>query len=151
MASTIPLTPKNRRRRIPHQMKPIPSAYQRYKARCIKLGLCVRCCRKAATGLVSCRVCLKKLRERRMARHPKFCPECRKLIKPEERHAGRKLHKLCVQKRRYPQQHKSAVIAYQERHKRLGLCIKCPRKAFKGGFCRRHYAMVVERYYKRVS
>jgi hypothetical protein len=86
-----------------------------------------------------------------MARHPKFCPECRELIKPEERQIGKRFHKLCVQKRRYPQQHKSAAIAYQERHRRLGLCYSCPRKAFKGGLCRRHYGMVLERYYERAA
>jgi len=31
MASSALLTPKNRRRRIPHLMKPIPNAYRRYR------------------------------------------------------------------------------------------------------------------------
>jgi hypothetical protein len=132
-------------------MKPIPSAYKRYRERCIMEGLCVECSRKPETGLLRCRVCLERKQKLRMARHPKFCPECRKLIKPEERHAGRKLHKLCVQNRRYPQQHRSAAIAYQERHRKLGLCYNCLRKAFKDGLCRKHYGMVLERYYERAA
>ncbi len=132
-------------------MKPIPYAYKRYRERRIKAGLCVECSRKPETGLLCCRVCLERKQRLCMARYPKFCPECMKLIKPEERHAGRKLHKLCVQKRRYPQQHRSVVIAYQDRHRKLGLCYRCPRKAFKGGLCRRHYGIVSERFYRRVS
>ena len=132
-------------------MMSIPYAYKRYRERRIKAGLCVECSRKPEIGLLSCRVYLERKQKLRMARYPKFCPACRKLIKPEERHAGRKLHKLCVQKRRYPQQHRSVVIAYQDRHRKLGLCYRCPRKAFKGGLCRRHYGMVSERYYRRVS
>ncbi len=156
MASTIPfipLTPKNRRRRIPHQMKPIPSAYQRYKARHIKLGLCVQCSRKPQPGLLLCRVCLERVRKWRMARNPLFCGECKKLIKPEDRNRNR-LHRLCAEKRRArrePPIHRRAVLSYQERHHKLGLCHNCPRKAFKGGLCRRHYGMVLKRYYKRVS
>jgi len=56
-----------------------------------------------------------------MARHPKFCPECKKLIKPEERHSGKRFHKLCAQRRRartYPQRHRLAVLAYQRRHRK---------------------------------
>jgi hypothetical protein len=132
-------------------MKPLPNAYRRYRERHIMAGLCVECSRKPATGLLDCRVCLEKLRERRMARHPKSCPECRKLIKPEERHIGKRFHKLCVQKRRYPQQHRSAALAYQERHRKLGLCYSFPRKAFTGGLCRKHYGMVLERYYERAA
>ncbi len=135
-------------------MKPILSAYKRYRARHIKAGLCVQCSRRAAKGLLHCRVCLAKTREQSMARHPKFCPECRKLIKPEERRRGNRFHKLCAQRRRarmYPQRHRLAVLAYQERHRKLGLCYSCPRKAFKGGFCRRHYGMVLKRNYDRAA
>ncbi len=134
-------------------MKPIPSAYQRYKARHIKAGLCVLCSRKPERGLLRCRVCRERTRKWRMERHPLFCLECRKLIRPEER-TGRSIHKKCVQKRiarMHPLVHRRAVPAYQERHRRLGLCYDCPRKAFKGGLCQRHYGMVLERYYKRVS
>ncbi len=70
-----------------------------------------------------------------MERHPLFCGECKKLIKPKDRN-GRKFHKLSAEKRQsiwYPQIHKSAALAYQERHRKLGLCYDCPRKAFKGG------------------
>ena len=151
MASTIPLTPKNRRRRIPHQMKPIPSAYQRYKARHIRLGLCVQCSRKPKPGLLRCRVCLEGARKRHMERHPLFCLECGKLIKPEERHGGKRFHKLCALKRRartYPLSHRSAVIAYQRRHRELGLCQRCPEKIFRWGLCRKHYKMEQEKYYR---
>ena len=89
----------------------------------------------------------------RMERHPLFCGECKKLIKPEDRN-GRKFHKLCAEKRqsrRYPQIHRSAVIAYQQRHRIKGLCTSCPRKAFKGGLCRKHYGKVLERYYERTA
>ncbi len=126
---------------------------KRYQERHRRLGLCVQCSRKAATGLVSCRVCLEKERKQRMARYPLFCGECKKLIQPVERNR-RRFHKQCAEKRRArrePPMHRRAVLAYQERHRRLGLCYDCPRKAFKGGLCRKHYGMVLERYYKRVS
>jgi len=155
VASTIPLTPKNRGRRIPKlgRNTPISEAKKRFYERHSRLGLCVQCSRKAATGLVSCRVCMEKARKWRMARHPLYCLECRKLISPEER-TGRSIHKKCVQKRiarMHPLVHRRAVLAYQERHRRLGLCYDCPRKTFKGGLCRRHYGRWLERYYKRVS
>ncbi len=148
VASTIPLNPKNRRRRIPHQMKPIPSAYQRYKARHIKAGLCVQCSRKPERGLLRCRVCLERARKWHFERHPLFCLECRKLIRLEERHGGKRFHKLCAQRRRarmYPQQHRLAVLAYQRRHRKMGLCSSCPRKVFKNWLCRKHYRMERER------
>ncbi len=129
-------------------MKPIPSAHQRYKARHIKLGLCVQCSRKPQPGLLLCRVCQARIREQWRASHPLFCPECRKLIKPEERHGGKRFHKLCAQRRMartHPQQHRLAVLAYQRRHRKMGLCFSCPRKAFKGGLCRKHYRMERER------
>ncbi len=147
MALTTLLTPKNRGRRIPHQMKPIPSAYQRYKTRHIRLGLCIRCSRKPKPGLLCCRVCLGKARKRRMERHPLFCNECRKLIRPEER-TGRSYHRRCAQKRiarMHPLVHRRAVLAYRERHRKLGLCYSCPRKVFKNRLCRKHYRMKLER------
>ncbi len=134
-------------------MKPILSAYQRYKVRHIKAGLCIQCSRKPKPGLLRCRICLERERKRHMARHPLFCLECRKLIRPEER-TGRSIHKKCVQKRRARMHRlttRRAVLAYQKRHRKLGLCYRCPRKAFKGGLCRKHYGKVLERYYKRVS
>ncbi len=132
-------------------MKPIPNAYKRYRARHmrhIKAGLCVQCSRKPERGLLRCRVCRERERKRHMARHPLFCLECRNLIRPEERHGGKRFHKLCAQRRMartHPQQHRLAVLAYQERHRKLGLCYNCPRKAFKGGLCRKHYRMKRER------
>jgi len=133
-------------------MKPIPSAYQRYKARHIKLGLCVKCSRKPKPGLLRCRVCLERARKWHMARHPLFCLECRKLIRPEER-TGRSYHRRCAQRRmaRYPQRHRLSVLAYQRRHRKMGLCSSCPRKAFKGGLCRKHYRMAQEQYYERTA
>ncbi len=134
-------------------MKSILSAYQRYKARHIKAGLCVQCSRKPERGLLRCRVCLERTRKWRMERHPLYCLECRKLIRPEER-TGRRSHKKCVQKRIariFPLVHRRAVLVYQKRHRKLGLCIKCPRKAFKGGLCRKHYRMAQERYYERAA
>ncbi len=138
-------------------MKPIPNAYKRYRARRmrhIKAGLCVQCSRKPKLGLLRCRVCLERDRKRRLERHPLFCPECRILINPEERHGGKSFHKLCAQKRiarTHPPTHRRAVLAYQERHRKLGLCYNCPGKAFKSGLCQGHYGMVLERYYKRVN
>ena len=125
-------------------MTPQYKATNRYQERHRRLGLCVNCSRKAKTGMLQCRVCLARTREQWMARHPKFCPECGKLIKPEERHSGKKFHKLCAQRRRarmYPQWHRLAVLAYQRTHRKLGLCPQCPRKAFKGALCRKHYRM----------
>jgi len=134
-------------------MKPLPNSHQRYKARHIRLGLCVQCSRRAAKGLLRCRVCQEKARKRRIERHPLFCLECRKLIRPEER-TGRSIHKKCVQKRRarmHRLTHRRAVLAYQERHRKLGLCTSCPRKAFKRSLCRKHYKMAQERYYERAA
>ena len=134
-------------------MKSIPSAYQRYKARHIKDGLCVKCSRKPKPGLLYCRVCLERERKRRMARNPLFCLECRKLIRPEER-TGRNIHKKCVQKRiarMHHPAHRRAVLAYQDRHRKLGLCYRCPRKAFKGSLCRKHHRMAQEWYYERTA
>ncbi len=113
-----------------------------------RLGICASCSRKAKTGFIYCLVCQARIREQMMVRHPKFCPECWKLIKPEERTDGKRFHKLCAQRRRariYPQRHRLAALAYQERHRKLGLCYRCPRKAFKGGLCRKHYRMKRER------
>ncbi len=134
-------------------MKPLPNAYQRYKARHIRLGLCLQCSRKPKAGLVFCQVCLARMRERKMLQRPLFCPECKKLIKPKDR-TGRKFHKPCAEKRqsrRYPQIHRSAAIAYQERHRMKGLCTNCPKKMFKGSLCRKHYKMAQERYYERAA
>ena len=129
-------------------MTPQYKSTKRYQERHKRLGLCVSCSRKAKTGTLRCQVCLARAREQSMARHPKFCPECKKLIKPEERHSGKRFHKLCAQRRMartHPQQHKLAVLAYQRRHRKMGLCFSCPRKAFKGGLCRKHYRMERER------
>ncbi len=134
-------------------MKSLPNAYERYKARHIKAGLCVQCSRRATKGLLRCRVCRERARKRRMERNPLFCFECRKLIRPEER-TGRSIHKKCVRKRRarmHRLTHRRAVLAYQQRHRRLGLCTSCPRKVFKSGLCRKHYRMDQERYYERVA
>ncbi len=134
-------------------MKPLPSAYQRYKARHIKPGLCVRCSRKPEPGILWCRVCLERSRKRRMERHPLLCLECRKLIRPEER-TGRRIHKKCVQKRiarMHPPMHRKAALAYRRRHRMKGLCLQCPRKLFKGSLCRKHYRMAQERYYERAA
>jgi hypothetical protein len=128
-------------------MKPLPSSYQRYKARHIKAGLCVRCSRKPKPGLLCCRVCLERVRKRHMEHHPLFCLECRKLIRPEER-TGRSIHKKCAQKRiarMHRLTHRRAVLTYKERHRKLGLCTSCPRKVFKNRLCRKHYRMERER------
>ncbi len=135
-------------------MKSTPNAYRRFRERHIWLGLCVNCSRKAKSGILHCQVCLMRMRERWMTRQPLFCPECRKLIKPVERHGGKSFHKLCAQKRRartYPPVHRSASLAYQRRHRELGLCTSCPRKMFKGSLCRKHYKMALERYYERAA
>ncbi len=124
-----------------------------YQERHRKLGLCLQCSRKPKTGLLYCQVCLARMRERKMLQRPLFCGECKKLIKSEDRN-GRKFHKLCAEKRQarwYPQMHRSAAIAYQERHRKMGLCTSCPRKVFKGSLCRKHYKMAQERYYERAA
>ncbi len=129
-------------------MTPHYKATKRYQERHRRLGPCVSCSRKAKTGMLECRVCLARTRELWMARHPKFCRECGKLIKPEERHIGKKFHKLCAQRRMarmYPQQHRLAVLTYQRTHRKMGLCFSCPRKAFKGALCRKHYRMAAHR------
>ena len=118
-----------------------------------RLGICVSCSRKAKTGFIYCLVCQARMKKWWMARHPLYCLECRKLIRPEER-TGRSYHRRCTQKRiarMRPATQRRAALAYQERHRKLGLCIKCPRKVFKGGICRKHYRMVLERYYERAA
>ncbi len=135
-------------------MKPLSNAYRLFRERHIRLGLCVGCSRKPKTGMLHCQVCLTRIRELHMTRYPLYCAECGKLIKPEERHGGKRFHKRCGQKRIarvYPQQHRLAVLAYQRRHRKMGLCSSCPRKVFKGGLCRRHDGKALERYYRRVS
>ena len=128
-------------------MTPHHKANNRYRERHRRLGLCTSCSRKAKTGTLQCQVCLERAREQMMAQHPKFCPECRKLIKPEERRRGNRFHKLCGQKRR-AQVHRAASLAYRRRHRELGLCIQCPKKVFKGGLCRKHYRMERERLHR---
>jgi len=132
----------------------ISEATKRFRERHKQLGLCVNCSRKAKSGMLHCQVCLTRMRKWWMTRHPLFCPECRKLIRPEERHSGKSFHKLCAQKRiarMYPPTHRIAASAYQERHRKMGLCTSCPRKAFKGSLCRKHYRMAQERYYERAA
>jgi len=101
----------------------------------------------AEAGRTRCDVCLRKARIRWKALHPVFCDECERPIKFAER-SGRRLHKLCAQRRqarRYPHQHRLAALAYQRRHKEMGLCVLCPQKAFKAGVCRKHYRMAKEK------
>jgi len=109
------------------------SEYQRgYYHERKRLGLCVKCGRKAQAGRTNCSVCLRKNRERKMALHPAICGECERPIKFEERSAGRRLHKLCAQKRKArmsPPTHRLAAVAYQRRHKEMSLCVLCPQKA----------------------
>ena len=115
-----------------------------------RLGLCVKCGRKAQAGRTKCSVCLGKERERKKALHPLICGECERPIKSEER-SGRRLHKLCAQKRqarRSPSQHRSAALAYQKRHKEMGLCTRCPKKAFRANLCRKHYRTTLEKYHR---
>ncbi len=114
-----------------------------------RLGLCVKCGRKSESGMSQCGVCLRKNRERKKALHPLICGECKQLIKSKERDVPRTFHKLCAQRRRarrYPHQHRSAAQAYQRRHKEMGLCLTCPQRVFRAGYCRKHYRMAQERY-----
>jgi len=113
-----------------------------------RLGLCVQSCgRKAEPGRTRCDVCLRKNREQKMVQHPLFCDECERPIKFAER-SGRRLHKLCAQKRKArmsPRTHRLAALAYRRRHKEMGFCLNCPKKLFKAGLCRRHYQMTKKR------
>ena len=116
---------------------------KRYNERRILRGLCVDCGRKRNSGKWRCDVCKRKWSLRRMELYPLYCGECKQLIRPEER-TGRIFHKKCAENRLariYPQQHRSAALAYQRRHREKGLCKYCPKKAFKWGLCRRHYGM----------
>ncbi len=137
------------------ESKHILAEYQRSKYLEHKqLRLCVQSCgRKAEAGRSKCDVCLRKASVRWKALHPLFCGECKRPIKSEER-SGRRLHKLCAEKRqarRYPHQHRLAALAYQRRHKEMGLCLLCPQKAFKANLCRKHYRMAQEKYRRRVE
>ncbi len=127
---------------------------QEYRKRRIQLGLCVLCSRKPKSGRVHCEVCLQRTRERWKAHHPLFCEECEKLIKPEERRNGNSFHKRCAEKRRatkYPQQHRLASLAYQKRHRELGLCHSCSERVFEWGLCGKHYKMEQERHKEKKS
>ncbi len=112
-----------------------------------RLGVCVRCCRKLEAGMSQCGVCRSKNNKRWKALHPVVCGECKLPIKSEER-SGRRLHKLCAQKRQArmsPRTHRLAALVYRRRHKEMGLCTSCPKKAFKANLCRKHYRMAQER------
>jgi len=116
-----------------------------------RLGVCVRCGRKAQAGRTKCGVCIRKEGDRWKALHPVICGECKRPIKSKERSAGRRLHKLCAQKRQArtnPLQHRSAALAYQRRHKEMGLCLSCPQKAFRAGYCRKHYRTIQAKYFR---
>jgi len=132
--------------------RPLAAEYQRgyYRER-KRLGVCVKCGRKTEAGMSQCGVCLRKNRKRKKVLHPLICGECGRPIKSEERSAGRRFHKLCAQRRqdrRSPSQHRSAAIAYQKRHKEMGLCLTCSQRVFRAGYCRKHYMMAQERYHK---
>jgi len=72
---------------------------------------------------------MRKRNLRRMESQPLYCGECNQLIRPEER-TGRIFH---------------TALAYQRRHKEMGLCTRCPKKAFKAGMCKKHYGMKRQR------
>lgn len=130
-------------------MTPRYKATKRYQERHKRLGLCIDCSRKAATGILHCQVCKERISKRRMKLRPLFCLECKKLIKPKERRNGRSFHKRCSEKRKarwYPQRHLTAAMAYQKRHKELGLCQNCSRKVFKWDLCRQHFGAAKERH-----
>jgi len=80
---------------------PVSEADKRFQKRHRQLGLCVWCSRKAELGKTYCAVCLKKMRERWMKRHPLYCGECGKLVTPEQRYgrAGIRFHRACAKKR----------------------------------------------------
>ncbi len=135
--------------------RPLAAEYARsYYHERKQLRLCVQSCgRMAEAGRTRCDVCLRKARIRWKALHPVFCGECKLPIKSEER-SGRRLHKLCAQKRqalRFPSQHRSAALAYQRRHKEMGICLTCPQKVFRAGYCRKHYRMAQERYHRAAN
>ncbi len=116
-----------------------------------RLGVCVKCGGKVEAGMSQCGVCRMKNRERKMALHPLICGECKQPIESKERNVPRTFHKLCAQERqarRYPHQHRSAALAYQRRHKEMGLCTRCPKKAFRANFCRKHYRTTLEKYHR---
>jgi len=135
--------------------KHILAEYQRsYYQQRKRLRVCVRCGRNAEAGRTMCGVCMRKYRELKMVQHPLFCEECERPIKFAERTAGRRLHKLCAQRRQArmsPRTHRLAAIAYQRRHKELGLCLLCSHKVFKANLCRQHYRTAQERYHRAVS
>ena len=117
---------------------------KRYKKRRRLRGLCVDCGRKRDSGKWMCDACMRKHNERRKLLNPVYCRDCKKPIKSEERLSGRSSHKRCAENRLariYPEQHRSAALAYQRRQRAKGLCRCCPRKVFKWGLCRRHYGM----------
>ncbi len=116
---------------------------KRYRERRKLRGLCIDCGRKKNSGKWRCDSCLRKMYRRRMELYPLYCGECKKIIRPEERD-GRSFHAHCAKKREarlYPPMHRLAALTYQRRHKEKGLCTRCPKKAFKGGRCKKHYGM----------
>ncbi len=114
-----------------------------------RLGLCPKCGRKTSVGRTKCDVCRSKINERWKALHPVVCGECKKPIESKERVVARRFHNSCAEKRRARRhllQHRSAARAYQKRHREVGLCLKCPQKAYRSGYCRKHYRMDRESY-----
>ncbi len=90
--------------------KHILAEYQRsYYHERKRLGLCVQCGRKSESGTSQCGVCLSKNRDRKKILHPLFCDECERPIKFAER-SGRRLHKLCAQKRQARRYQRAGVI-----------------------------------------
>ena len=131
-------------KQIKARYSPKSQVNKRYQNRHRRPGLCAWCSRKASKGKTYCEECIARRWEQWRTLHPLLCAECGKLVKPEERYSGNRFHKLCAQKRRArqaPLVHRSAVLAYQRRHRKLGLCRSCPKKTFKGGRCRKHYRM----------
>lgn len=115
---------------------------ERHKA----AGLCSSCTNKTSPGLTRCRECRKKAWKRRVC---SFCG--RMLASPIS--PGLRTHGPCRMRwmrlrarviwnssersPAYIAGHRRAALAYQERHRRRGLCAVCPRRTIMSR-CRLH-------------
>ena len=147
-------------RRRGKMKKSLAEAIRRYRQRHKKLRLCVMCSNKAIADKNLCQACWKSAHLRYMSR-PLLCIKCKKPIPPEERARGRRYHKLCrlerkgeIQRKywrtgRYKETHRLAALAYQRRHKALGLCRTCSNKSYRWDLCRKHFRRAYDRYLTR--
>jgi len=111
-------------------------------------SLCADCRAPALPGLSRCKQHLEESRAR-MTKHrgPVACLRCGKDIPEADRQHGRRYHPACFEEKERERRATPKIRArskrlareYSERHRKLGLCLKCSAKAAPGKvLCERH-------------